>query len=404
MRTRISGFLSLTIFSLALVGCLGSNPKDHGGRSLTNQTSSPREDTTDNFVLELAHRETTLAGTRNRAVTVQGRASTQANLFVNICGLDASKCTCTFFLSTNMSTGFTATSQSVNQDINTLSCQIPAGITDANLDELALETNLLLYLRITDSTGTVNSGQIRVKSKVTLADVIGSLPQGQVRKVYSYSCTRTFLEGSGISGGTIACADGMLLGALDADYQFYLYQQVDLSANNFNERGQEQYYNAGNGLLCGLQMRRLACNANNNLVYGLSAVSTDKFRIAVQLTSGPEPNGKFGFVGFAATTDSNLNCPPGLVKIRPYQAVPSTYTDQPSNFVNTSGALNDTRLELATTAQPNFTLRRHAPSGVACANQICSSPAAGTSNVQDIAYSALSPVLCAIPGELLNGI
>ena len=400
MRTRrlarIAGpIVGIFLLSFVLNGCLGSDPKRLG--NLTSGTTSPREDTTDNFILEFAQRDTLTGGANNRTVAIQGRATTQANLLVNICGTDASRCTCSFFLTTDLSTAIPALTKSINSQINTMSCQIPAAVTDANLANIG-------FVRITDSTGAINSGQMRVKDQLLLADVIGTLPQGQIRKVSSYTCTRTFLEGSGISAGTIQCVDGMFLGFLAADYSFYLFQQVDNTATNFNQKGTEQFYNAGQGLLCNLQIRRVSC-ANNTIVkFGLSATQTSKFRVSVFLTSAPEPTGQQAFYGFAAPADSALNCPPGLVRIRPFQAVPSTYTTQPSNFVNTNGLLNDTVLDVETSVPANYTLRRQAPSTTACAAGSCPAPNGGITTEQNITYNVLNPVLCAIPQALLNGI
>jgi hypothetical protein len=317
---------------------------------------------------------------------------------VNICGADASKCACSFFKGSDTSTAFPALTKSVNQEINVMTCQVPAGILDAELGTL--------FVRITDSSGTKNSGLMRVKSQLVLADILGELPQGQIRKVFGYTCARTFLEGSGISGTSIDCnTAGMQLGFLGADYQFYLFQQVDLTVNNFNERGNELSYNgdAATGLTCGLLIKKYSCSNTNVLKFGLAAAATAKFRIGITFTSGPEPLGRQGFYGFAAPTDSNLNCPPGLVKIRPFQAVPSTYTAVASNFVNSDGRLNDNRVEVASSTVANFELRRRAPSA-ACVAGVCPAPSAGTSVVQSIPYSSLNPFLCAIPQELITDI
>ena len=139
------------------------------------------------------------------------------------------------------------------------------------------------------------------------------------------------------------------------------------------------------------------------LKFGLSAAATAKFKIGITFTSGPEPAGRQGFYGFAAATDSSLNCPPGLVKIRPFQAVPSTYTAFPSNFVNSDGRLNDNRVEVSASTLDNFKLRRRAPSA-ACVAGVCQQPVAGASDAQVIPYNAQNPFLCAIPQELITDI
>ena len=211
MKRSVFRYKALAValgFILGLSACMGTEPRKLSSNSSTSQ--NPREDTVDKFVLELAYRDTLTGGATNRTVAIQGRASSQANLFVTICGADASKCACSFFKSSDTTTAYAATTKAVNQEINVMSCVVPAGIVDADMGDL--------FVRLTDTTGKINSGLMRVKSQLSLADIIGELPQGQIRKVFGYTCTRTFLEGSGISGNNIDCnVAGMQLGFLGAD-------------------------------------------------------------------------------------------------------------------------------------------------------------------------------------------
>ena len=183
---------------------------------------------------------------------------------------------------------------------------------------------------------------------------------------------------------------------------------MDLSNDNFAQKGESALYNAqGDGNTCGQQITQSSCGPREgDPRYGLTAIASAKFRIAITLTSGPEPDGQQVFVGFAATTDNNLNCPPGLVKIRPFQAFPSTHTDptapsDSSNFVNSDGSLNDTILEVGTNTEDNFLLEKQ-ENTVVCTDGVCPAPNGGAGIVQNVAYDPLSPQLCAIPEFLLT--
>lgn len=223
----------------------------------------------------------------------------------------------------------------------------------------------------------------------------------QANSIFEYSCERTFLEGSGISESTIACVEGMELGLLRAKYHYYLYLNHGDGTNNFNNRGQDVWYSGTHGnLTCGMYINKITCSSpsQNRLVYGVSRIATDVFNVAVTLTSGPEPNGRQSFVGFVAAPDANLVCPAHTMPVRPLQAVPATHS-LPSNFVNTTGELNNTRLLPPYEAIEDWTLNRFAPGGVCDSNGVCPPPAGGSSTTQVVAYDALNPLVCVIPPE-----
>lgn len=387
-------FLAL-LSALLLTGCLGSDPKRFSNSRNTGNINAP-VDTTDNFVLEFALRDVAAAGVNTRDVVIQGRVGSSGNLFANICGTDASRCSCNFFDKDALTTPIAAASKAVNLDLNLFSCTIPAAVADGDLADIE-------YVRLQDNTGTIASGQLRIRTSLTLTEVLGSgVTQDKVRKIYAYTCARTFLEGSGISGGSIQCVNGMQLASLGANYQFYLFQQVDLSADNFASRVSETFYGQ-TGTVCGLVIRRVSCGTQTLLKYGLLASPSAKFPIKISLTAGPDqPITDFGY---SARTDTNVVCPPGLVKVRQFQAVPSTYTGGNSNFVNDAqGSLNDNRLDLATTAVPNFVVQRLGPTGTCDAAGNCPAPGGSLQEIQSVAYNSLNPILCVIPPNLLEGI
>lgn len=408
MTTRIFRHLSyltaLAGIPAMLTACLGESPKRLGPNlNGSSQSSAGSTGASDNFVLQLALRDTSTSAT-NRSVVIQGRNTAQSNLFTTICGTDASRCKCAVFTSSDTTTPIYSTVNSVNAISNVFTCNIPtstttppssAGVSDADL-------GLVTYVRLSDTSGVNNSGLMRIKTQAVLADVLGTLTQGQIRKVYNYTCARTFLEGSGISAGTISCtAPGMALAALGATYSFYVYQQVDLSVDNLSSQGQNSYYNGGT--LCGLQILRYSCSSNKTLKFGLAGIATTQFTVAITLTPAPDSTQQ-PIVGYAAKTDSNLNCPPGLVKITPYQAVPGTYTAASSNFINTNGNLNDYQIDVSTATPSNFQLQRQGPGGTCTAAGICPAPSGGVSIVQNTAYTQLSPALCAIPAAMITGL
>ncbi len=381
---------------LILSSCLNTKPKRLGPEGF-EAIPSP-VDTADSFVVEFALRDTLNISETTRVISLQGRTSSDSADFTNFCSTDGSSCNCSFF-NEDTPTAEAATSDvALNSELNVITCTIPPTISDEDLDKIE-------FIRITSSSGAFQSGLVRVKTRLTLEETIRGLDVESIRKIFRYECMRTFLEGSGVSSTQIACLEGMELAFLRADYSFYLFQQVDLAADNFSEKGIDvSYGDTGNGGTCGQVINQITCGANNTLRYGLAGTASDTFRIAITLTSGPEPNGTQSFVGFAAQTDSNLNCPPGLIPIRPFQAVPGTHTRAPSNFVNTDGSLNNTLLEPSTEMIANFQLLRQGAGGACNETGICPPPAGGFSTEQNIAFDTLTPVLCAIPQNLLNDI
>lgn len=397
VKKRVRSLHWLLPICFLLTACLGTEPKNLGPDDF--DTNPTRTDTNDSFAIEFALRDTLNVAATNRAVSLQGRSSNSDANFTLFCGDSGGQCSCQFFTEAAPSTAISAASLTLNSDLNVITCTVPASVADADLGNIA-------FVRVRNSSGTFQSGLLRVKTQLTLSETIRGLDQNQIRKVFRYDCTRQFLGGSGISSSAISCVDGMQLVFLQASYSFYLFQQLDLSIDNFAEKGTTVVYpDAGNGTgTCGLSINSVTCENSQILRYGLVATANNTFRAGIQLTSGPEPNGTNSFFGFAARTDSELNCPPGLIKVNPFQAVPGTHTREPSNFVNSDAQLNDTILEPSTETIADFQVTRIGSSGV-CAAGICPQPNASDSSVeQTVSYDSLSPTFCVIPAALLEDV
>ena len=79
--------------------------------------------------------------------------------------------------------------------------------------------------------------------------------------------------------------------------------------------------------------------------------------------------------------------------------MPGSYTDDPSNFINNVGQLNDTMFDFDGAEMVPMWIRRQAPDLAPCSGGICPAPSGGTSTVGMYNYLELSPVLCAVPAE-----
>ena len=144
--------------------------------------------------------------------------------------------------------------------------------------------------------------------------------------------------------------------------------------------------------------------------------ATDPFVVAIQMKRAPTGENLTANYGFAALPDSAGNCPTGLIKVRPWVAQPASIVPTgpncpndgcPSSFINSNNSLNNTVIE---SVQPsNFIVFRQ-PNVVPCAGAgttagDCTTAAfGGQLQAQSVAYTAFTPVICAIPPNLLTGL
>lgn len=234
---------------------------------------------------------------------------------------------------------------------------------------------------------------------------IAGLPKSEIHTIYHYSCQRTMLEGEGISQFDAACPASQRLGLIHARYSYYLYNGQ--GGGNLNEKGTDTPYESP---ICERQILKLRCGGTPQVSFGLSSKRQGIYQAGVTLTPSPQGESRSRVYGWAALPDRTGNCPQGLVKIRPWMAQPQSIiegsidgTNPASSFINENNSLSDTRVE-AEQPSPmavirNANNRRCAP--VHSINPVPGSCENATflpdSVVQRVEYTALSPVVCAIP-------
>jgi len=207
------------------------------------------------------------------------------------------------------------------------------------------------------------------------------------------------------------------LGVIGAKYNFYTYPQ----------RGGQPIPAEATLLPADICQRnnflKIQCTGNTpDLRYGFYLESGGSFRCRHHHDAAPEGENLQATYGFAALPDSAGNCPSASLKVRPYVAQPSSIiqgslappiannNNPPSSFINTGNTLNNTVVEEA--APSNFVVSRQ-PNQTPCgpAVPLPVSPAtartqfsAETQQAQSVAYTPLTPVVCAIPKSLLSGL
>jgi len=285
---------------------------------------------------------------------------------------------------------------------NSLSCTIP-GATDPDL---------YTKVRLRKSDGTKSTGFIDIKTNLTLEDVIGDLDKAKVRGILKYGCVRNFFEGEGVSPVEVACPSSQRLGLISATYNYYLFNSQ--SGGNLDQKGSNSTYESA---ICERQFNKLTCDGVPDLRWGLYAEQAGAFQVAITMTARPEGENSTSIYGYTALPDSASNCPTGLVKVRPWQAQPQSIiqgsingTNPPSSFVNQNNNLNNTVVE---EAQPTGFLVNRQPNATPCAPQGSTDPIPGScrnasfngsTQVQNVTYTNLTPVVCAIPKDLLSGL
>ena len=265
--------------------------------------------------------------------------------------------------------------------------------------------------RVDDATK--NTGLINIKTVLVIEDVLGTtLVKTNVRGIFNYTCNRTFFEGEGVSSGQITCVAGQHLGVINATYNFYTFK----SGVDSNVPGGDSAFPAD---ICKRNsFLKIQCTGNTpNLRYGFYISRADPFVVGIQMTRAPEaaPGDTApltAIYGYAALPDSAGNCPTGLIKVRPWLAQPASIIPTgpscpaqgcPSSFINTGNSLNNTVVEQV--QPPNFIVNR-SPNATPCdsAGDCTLATFAGTMQAESVAYVSLTPVVCAIPPSLLNGL
>lgn len=342
---------------------------------------------------------TNVAG--RRLVQLQG-ARDGSFRFDTACGGSGERCECLFFRSTQDRDPVRSAGSRASRRTNVFSCTVPSVITDAQLDA-GLLTHALVRLR----NGAQVTELTSVRSAISLQDVLGSLEQEQVRGIFRYSCSRTFFEGEGVSEQQISCLPGQHLGVIAARYNFYTFR----SAFDVNAPGGDSAFPSD---ICGRNsFLKIQCTGNTpELRYGLYRLNEGPFVVGVTLTRAPEGENLSDTYGFAALPDENGVCAPGMEKARAWLAQPASMLPSgpscpadgcPSNFINASGALGNTLVEISHPA--NFQVARQ-PNATPCdaAGSCMDATFGGAQEAQSVPYAAISPVVCVIPPGLLGGI
>lgn len=394
------------VFTLAACN-VGQGIKTLGNKAIGGKGTGTTD--ADSFSITLAYRNPTEAtAASRRVVALQGvRAIPSANL-VNECGATGGTCTCDFLRSSTDASPLQAATVGISSQNNSFSCTIPSSVTDAQVD-----ANYIKYVRLKRTDGGVKqTGLIDVKTTLTIEDVLGStLAKTKVRGIFKYSCNRTFFEGEGVAASQITCAPGQHLGVIGAKYNFYVFR----SGEDRNDPGGDSAFPAD---ICQRNsFLKIQCTGNTpDLRYGFYKDSAEPFVVGISMTRAPEGENLTANYGFAALPDSAGNCPTGLIKVRPWVAQPASIVPSgdpaiicpsvgcPSSFINSNNSLNNTVVEATQPANFEVTRQPNATPCDATTGSCLGASFGGISVQQSVAYTGLTPVVCAIPKELLNGL
>jgi hypothetical protein len=395
---------------VAFYGCLQTGAKNVSKRSTSTDTST---NAVDSFSVTLAYLPTS-----SRVVQLQGVRDLPSASLTIPCGANGTACYCKFYTSTSDSNPVGSSGVGISSGVNSFSCTIAGSVTPSNYK----------YVRLFNTGNTKATGFINISNSLTITDVLGGLDQKKVRGIFRYTCNRTFFEGEGVSATEVACPALQKLGIISAPYSFYLYNSYTATNNqppgNLGDKSSGMVFDK---LICARQFTKTICNTSPELRYGLYGEQNTLFSVGITMTSIPDaPTGTASGtntntnvqVGYAALPDTAGNCPTGLVKVRPWVAQPASIiqgsidgTNPPSNFLNQGNSLNNTQVEadqpsaFQVSRQSNATRCRDTstdqndPTGSCVAASFN-----GISIVQTVAYRELSPVVCAIPSNLLSGV
>jgi hypothetical protein len=324
---------------------------------------------------------------RLNRILVQGERASGAKALANACAENV--CRCEVYFEEGM---LEYPIQQVSKENNTVSCRTLQGMNPESVS----------HVRVKGADFV--SEKIRVKKQLELRDVLGDKNLSLVRKVFRYSCERTFFEGEGVSPAAITCVlGGQRLGLITAKYDFYLYlSNLD---NNFQERsGDSSFENS----ICGYaaSLKTSCASPSQQAEYGLFREQMDPFVVSVHLSSNPD--GGFGLFGFAALPDASGDCPVGLVKAAPFTAYPQSMPigrGLPSDFINKNN-LNNTRLSITQEGLSSsfqvFSQANKTPCEFSTGD--CTNVTFASARVaQDVPYMRQSPTVCVIPRSLLVG-
>jgi hypothetical protein len=392
----------IALACLLLVSCLGTEAKRLGK---STSTSTNTDSDVESFSITNAYRKDADPDD-GRVVVLQGVRNLASAALANNCGTSGTTCQCLFYTSssdTNPLTG-SVSANGLSTLNNSLSCTLPGSSDPDNYTKVRLKT----------TDGLKSTGFIDISTHLVLADVIGDLAQNKVRGVYRYSCTRSFFEGEGVSVGGVNCPASQRLGLIFAPYSFYLYNSQ--LGGNLAKKGSSVAWESA---ICEWNptVFKIACDGTPELRWGLYAEPAGIFQVALTMVANAVDSDATQVYGYAALPDSAGNCPTGLVKVSQWQAQPQSIiqgsidgTNPPSNFMNQSNNLNNKMVE---EAQPSAFLVTRQKNQTACAAAGSTSPnegscvnmtLAGTSTVQSVTYTKLTPVVCVIPKELIIGL
>ncbi len=398
------GWAAILVSCLLLTGCPTDMKRFTTGEEGKTDPVTSRE----NFNISFAFRDTT--DPTNRVVQVQGNYLLSSASMEPICGASGDSCTCDFYTSTSDTSPVTSTTVSLSPTTNVLSCTIPGAVAASSYT----------FVRVHTTDEEMNSGFVNISTSLTAENILGDLDTKEVRKVFDYSCTRTFFEGSGVSGGSVNCGTTPDLGLLQADYKFYLFQGVDTSIQDNNNLADHPtqptpltYCNRTDTVIsCGLQ--------SGTPVFGLLKDPVGIFKTTVFLTS--KPDGGSSLFGYAALADSDGLCPPGLLAVRAWKANPPSITknslgsNPPSSFLNLNGSLDSVIVQAASSTPSDFQVSRSPnadPSGASnpnspncdTDNSDCSGAQfAGFSLAVSASYSPQVPIICTLSPTVVTGL
>ena len=349
-------------------------------------------------------------------VSVQGSRSENLVHLRHYCGDSGTGCRCEFSMeNSQIPTRLTAISK-LSLSNNAINCSLPSDLE-------AMHPRLVSIIEEKNGRKTI---PLDILNSLTLSQILGATIEPEtIRGIYQYNCNRNFFEGDGVSVNNVSCMPNQRLGLIQAAYGFYLHKSKRDS--NFGSKPNDIFYPSS---ICGFtNSLKYSCDNKPDLRYGLASRAQSVISVAISLTSKPEGGlESMNISGYGALPDESGNCPIGLVKIRPYVAEPAsilanqfsdsncmigTIPNPPSNFIN-EGSLNNILVdvlppnEFTVTRKPNtncsFPTGVCAPRGV---NGVgvgdCSEAKFAPAFVQaSYKYTALKPIICAIPKEVLT--
>lgn len=397
MKTYRFALAALSL--LLLVGCLDSRPKVLG-RVKLNYDSDSDTTTPENFRLKFAFRDAAASAPQNKLVYLQGINNSKST-FTNTCNSAGTGCVCVFLDASQAVIRESATGEvSYDSVSNFVRCEYNGSLA------------ALQYVRLRNLNNTKATADYPVDTTLTAHQIVGSeLDFNRLRTIYKYSCLNNFLQKDGTNGAVFDCSNSNSQCATNASGNFCLLQGTfpynlyrDNYTNNLNQKITDKIYNqAGDGRVCGVQIKEVDCGGANGKVepdFGLFAEQTGIFDVPVQLEAGPSQGvSTYGFAAKISEYKGVKICPPGMVMKRTYQATPTPSTDiGPShNFPNQ----NVRQVANADTAPTDFEVNQVA--GGNCDGTACTLPTAAMGRIGQVyPYTATTlEEFCVIPAKLL---